>query len=102
MAPEFTYEDLLPIGPDTTEYRLISNAGVSTFTADGKEFLKVSKDAINNLTQVALHDISHYLRSEHLGQLASILTEVKSSLLPTCPSYHLGGEKHRQQFASPN
>ena len=79
MAPEFTYEDLLPIGPDTTEYRLISNAGVSTFTADGKEFLKVSKDAINNLTQVALHDISHYLRSEHLGQLASILTDPESS-----------------------
>ena len=79
MAPEFTYEDLLPIGPDTTEYRLISNAGVSTFTADGKEFLKVSKDAINNLTQVALHDISHYLRREHLGQLASILTDPESS-----------------------
>ena len=79
MAPEFTYEDLLPIGPDTTEYRLISNAGVSTFTADGKEFLKVSKDAINNLTQVALHDISHYLRSEHLGQLAGILTDPESS-----------------------
>ena len=79
MAPEFTYEDLLPIGPDTTEYRLISNAGVSTFTADGKEFLKVSKDAINNLTQVALHDISHYLRSEHLQQLSKILSDPEAS-----------------------
>ena len=79
MAPEFSYQDLLPIGPDKTEYRLISNEGVSTFTADGRQFLKVSKDAISNLTQVALHDISHYLRSEHLEQLANILKDSESS-----------------------
>jgi fumarate hydratase, class I len=79
MAPEFSYQDLLPIGPDKTEYRLISNEGVSTFTADGRQFLKVSKDAISNLTQVALHDISHYLRSEHLEQLANILKDPEAS-----------------------
>jgi fumarate hydratase, class I len=79
MAPEFSYQDLLPIGPDKTEYRLISNEGVSTFTADGHQFLKVSKDAISNLTQVALHDISHYLRSEHLEQLANILKDPEAS-----------------------
>ena len=79
MAPEFSYQDLLPIGPDKTEYRLISNEGVSTFTADSRQFLKVSKDAISNLTQVAMHDISHYLRSEHLEQLANILKDPESS-----------------------
>ena len=79
MAPEFSYQDLLPLGPDKTEYRLISNEGVTTFTADGRQFLKVSKDAISNLTQVAMHDISHYLRSEHLEQLANILKDPESS-----------------------
>jgi len=79
MAPEFSYQDLLPIGPDKTEYRLISNEGVTTFSADGRQFLKVSKDAISNLTQVAIHDISHYLRSEHLQQLANILKDPESS-----------------------
>ena len=79
MAPEFSYQDLLPLGPDKTEYRLISNEGVSTFTADGRQFLKVSKDAISNLTQVAIHDISHYLRSEHLEQLTNILKDPESS-----------------------
>ena len=79
MAPEFSYQDLLPLGPDKTEYRLISNEGVSTFTADGRQFLKVSKDAISNLTQVAMHDISHYLRSEHLEQLTNILKDPESS-----------------------
>ena len=76
---EFNYEDLLPIGPDTTEYRLITREGVSTFTADGQEFLKVSPEAIAALTSEAIHDISHYLRDEHLEQLARILTDPESS-----------------------
>jgi len=77
--PEFIYEDLLPVGADTTEYRLISKDGVSTFEADGKTFLKVSPEAIRNLTEIAMHDISHYLRSEHLQQLANILKDPESS-----------------------
>ena len=79
MAPEFKYEDLLPIGEDSTEYRLLSKEGISTFSADGREFLKVEAKAISNLTEVAIHDISHYLRSEHLGQLANILKDPESS-----------------------
>jgi fumarate hydratase class I len=79
MAPEFSYQDLLPIGEDKTEYRLLSSDGISTFSADGKEFLKVSPAVIENLTEVALHDISHYLRSEHLAQLANILKDPQSS-----------------------
>ena len=77
--PEFIYEDLLPVGPDTTQYRLISSDGVSTFEGDGKTFLKVTPEAIRNLTEVALHDISHYLRSQHLQQLANILKDPESS-----------------------
>ena len=79
VAPEFSYEDLLPIGPDTTEYRKISSDGVSTFTAEGKEFLKVAPEAITNLTEVAIHDISHYLRAAHLQQLQNILKDPESS-----------------------
>ncbi len=79
MAPEFSYQDLLPIGEDKTEYRLLSSDGITTFSADGKEFLKVSPAVIENLTEVALHDISHYLRSEHLYQLANILKDPESS-----------------------
>ena len=79
MAPEFKYEDLLPIGENSTEYRLLSKEGISTFSADGREFLKVEARAISNLTEVAIHDISHYLRSEHLAQLANILKDPESS-----------------------
>ena len=79
MAPEFTYQDLLPIGEDKTEYRLLTKEGLETFKAEGREFLKVSGEAISNLTQVAIHDISHYLRAEHLQQLANILADPESS-----------------------
>ena len=76
---DFIYEDLLPIGPDSTQYRLISREGVSTFNVDGEEFLKVSPEAITALTAEAIHDISHFLRDEHLQQLAKILTDPEAS-----------------------
>ena len=79
MAPQFTYQDLLPIGEDKTEYRLLTKEGISSFTADGRQFLKISPEVIENLTQVAMHDISHYLRQEHLQQLANILADPESS-----------------------
>jgi fumarate hydratase class I len=76
---DFAYEDLLPIGKDETEYRLVSTEGIATFEADGKVFLKVSPEAISQLTEIAMHDINHYLRSSHLQQLANILADPESS-----------------------
>ena len=77
--PDFHYEDLLPIGSDETEYRRISGEGVSTFEAEGIEFLQVSPGAITRLTYEAFHDISHYLRGAHLQQLRNILDDAQAS-----------------------
>ena len=77
--PEFNYEDLLPIGPDETEYRLVTTEGVSTFSAQGMDFLQVTPEAISTLTSEAIHDISHYLRSAHLQQLRNILDDSEAS-----------------------
>jgi fumarate hydratase class I len=77
--PEFSYSDLLPLGEDKTQYRLLSTDGVSTFMAGGQEFLQIDSSAIENLAAVAFHDISHYLRSEHLQQLANILSDPEAS-----------------------
>ncbi len=79
MAPTFSYSDLLPLGEDTTQYRLISKEGVSVVKLGDKEFLQVSPEALTLLTETAIHDISHYLRAEHLGQLAKILKDPESS-----------------------
>lgn len=79
MSPEFAYSDLLPIGPDTTNYRLISKEGVSVIKLGDKEFLQVEPSALTLLTETAIHDISHYLRSDHLAQLAKILKDPEAS-----------------------
>jgi fumarate hydratase class I len=79
MSPNFSYSDLLPIGEDTTQYRLLTKAGVSVEKLGDKEFLTVTPEALTLLTETAMHDISHYLRSEHLGQLAKILTDPEAS-----------------------
>ena len=73
--PSFSYTDLLPLGPDTTEYRLISDAGVRTSRALGREFLEVDPRALTLLTAEAMHDIAHLLRPAHLRQLRSILDD---------------------------
>ncbi len=79
MSPNFSYSDLLPIGEDTTKYRLISREGVSVVKLGDKEFLQVEPSALTMLTETAIHDISHYLRSEHLEQLAKILKDPEAS-----------------------
>lgn len=79
MSPEFTYSDILPIGKDKTEYRSLGSEGVSTVRLGDKEFLQVSPEALTHLSEVAMHDISHYLRSAHLQQLANILDDPESS-----------------------
>lgn len=79
MSPKFSYSDLLPIGEDTTKYRLISREGVSVVKLGDKEFLQVEPAALTLLTETAIHDISHYLRSEHLEQLAKILADPEAS-----------------------
>jgi fumarate hydratase class I len=79
MAPEFSYSDLLPIGKDTTAYRNLGSAGISVEKIGSREILTVASEAIEMLTSTAMHDISHYLRTAHLEQLASILKDPESS-----------------------
>jgi fumarate hydratase class I len=75
----FNYEDLLPIGADQTKYRLVTKDGVKVVKHGDLEFLEVSPEALTKLTEVALHDINHYLRDAHLQQLANILKDPESS-----------------------
>ncbi|QLH23887.1 fumarate hydratase [Streptomyces sp. Rer75] len=77
--PAFAYSDLLPLGEDTTPYRLVTSEGVSTFEADGRTFLKVEPEALRKLAAEAMHDISHYLRPDHLAQLRRILDDPEAS-----------------------
>lgn len=78
--PEFFYEDMLPLQSDPTEYRLLTSEGVETVEGpDGSTFLKVSDEALTLLSETAMHDIAHYLRSSHLAQLRKIYDDPEAS-----------------------
>ncbi|GAA4243319.1 fumarate hydratase [Dactylosporangium darangshiense] len=73
--PEFAFSPLLPLGPDTTEYRLVTSDGIGR---DGR-FLTIEPEALTLLTDEAMHDIAHFLRPAHLTQLRSIIDDPQAS-----------------------
>ncbi len=78
-TPAFHYAEPFPLGPDTTEYRLLSTEGVSTAAFEGKTILKVSPEALTHLAREAYHDANFYLRPAHLEQVAAILKDPEAS-----------------------
>ncbi|HEU5078180.1 MAG TPA: fumarate hydratase [Opitutaceae bacterium] len=78
-TPAFSYENPFPVGPDETEYRLLSKEGVSTTTFEGKEILKVQPEVLSYVAQHAMRDCSFLLRPKHLKQVAAILEDPEAS-----------------------
>ena len=78
-SPEFAFTDLLPLGEDTTPYRLLTTEGVEQLDLGGRSFLHVTDEAIRALTAEAIKDISHLLRPGHLAQLGNILKDPEAS-----------------------
>ena len=79
-TPEFKYQDPFPLGPDSTKYRLLTKEGISVATFEGKEILKVNPDALTNLANQAMRDVSFLLRPEHNEMVAKILTDKEASI----------------------
>ena len=77
--PEFSFTELLPAGPDHTQYRLLTTDGISAGTAFGREFLQIEPDLLALLTDAAMRDVAHLLRPAHLRQLRSILDDPQAS-----------------------
>ena len=80
MPTDFAYTPILPLDHhDETPWRLLTKEHVSTFTAEGKTFLKVAPEALTLLTQEAMRDIAHLLRPGHLAQLKRILEDAEAT-----------------------
>jgi fumarate hydratase, class I len=77
--PQFEFSEILPLGHDETQYRLITTDGVSTVETPLGTFLKVEPEALTRLTEEAMRDIAHLLRSDHLQQLRNILDDPEAS-----------------------
>jgi len=76
---EFAFTELLPLGPDSTPYRLVTTDGVSTVETPLGTFLRVSHEALTRITSEAMRDIAHFLRPGHLQQLRNILDDPEAS-----------------------
>ena len=76
----FDFAPLLPLGPDTTGYRLLTTEGIDTVAGPGgRRFLTVEPAVLTRLTTEAMHDIAHFLRPAHLAQLRSIVDDPAAS-----------------------
>ena len=76
---EFIYQEIFPIGEDTTEYRLLTQEHVSSKSFEDSEILKIAPEGLELLTEQAFRDVSHLLRPSHLKLVAKILDDRKSS-----------------------
>jgi fumarate hydratase class I len=78
-TPEFVYQDPFPLEKDDTRYRFLSKEHVSVANFDGKEILKIEPQALTNLANEAIRDVSFLLRTAHLQKVAGILKDPKAS-----------------------
>ena len=76
---EFAYQEMFPLGEDTTEYRLLTKDHVSSLAFEGAEILKIAPEGLTLLAEQAFKDVSHLLRPSHLALLAKILDDPESS-----------------------
>jgi fumarate hydratase class I len=76
---EFAYQELLPIGDDTTPYRCLTTDHVSSARFEGQTVVKVEDAGLTLLAREAMRDIAHYLRPAHLTQLRKILDDPEAS-----------------------
>jgi fumarate hydratase class I len=78
-TPEFRYQDPFPVGPDKTEYYLLTKEHVSVSAFEGNEILKVAPEGLTLLSRTAMRDVSFMLRPQHNEQVASILSDPEAS-----------------------
>jgi len=78
-TPEFYYQDPFPLGPDKTQYRLLSKEGITLSEFEGKPILKIDPEVLTYLTNQAFRDVSFLLRKEHNEMVAKILSDPEAS-----------------------
>ncbi len=77
--PVFKYQKPFPLGPDTTEYRLLTSDFVKTVEFEGTPVLKVDPAALSYLSRTAMSEIAFKLRTAHLEQVAAILEDAEAT-----------------------
>ncbi len=76
---EQAYQEMFPLGEDTTPYRKLTTEHVTTIRANGREVLEVAPEGLTLLADQAMRDCQHLLRPGHLAQLRKILDDPEAS-----------------------
>ena len=77
--PEFHYQPMFDLGPDKTEYYLLTKDYVSVSEFEGKPILKIEKEGLTAMANAAFRDVSFLLRRAHNEQVAKILSDPEAS-----------------------
>lgn len=75
----FHYQEPFPLGPDKTEYELITKDFVKVENWNGHEMLVIDPEALTILSNAASHNNSFMLRREHNEMVAKILHDPEAS-----------------------
>ncbi|MEO5349173.1 MAG: fumarate hydratase [Magnetococcus sp. YQC-3] len=76
---EFQFTELLNLGTDATDYRLLTEEFVTTDHFSGQEILRLDPAGLTLLAESAMRDVSHLMRSSHMQQLRHILDDPEAS-----------------------
>ncbi len=76
---DFSYLPLFDYGVDDTDYRKLSDEGLVAGDWNGRTLYQVRDDQLRILAQEAFKEINHYLRPNHLRQVAKILDDPEAS-----------------------
>ena len=77
VQPQF--DTLFKLGPDKTEYHLLTKKHLSTMRIDGRPILKIAPEGLALLAHQAMRDVNFLQRAEHLQQVANILKDPDAS-----------------------
>ena len=75
----FHYQEMFPLGPDKTEYYLLTPDYVSVEKCGDREILNIAPEALTVLAKQATHDNAFMLRREHNEMVAKILHDPEAS-----------------------
>lgn len=78
-TPPFKYQHPFPLGPDTTEYYLLTKDYVSVSEFEGTPVLKIQPEGLTAMSNAAFRDVSFMLRRSHNEQVAKILNDPEAS-----------------------
>lgn len=78
-TPPFKYQAPFPLGPDATEYYLLTKDYVSVSEFEGQPMLKIAKEGLTAMANAAFRDVAFMLRPEHNEQVAKILSDPEAS-----------------------